>query len=463
METSRHLKEFINQDESEALEFKESLQLKDEIGKTISAFSNSKGGNILVGISDKRKIKGVQVGKRTIMELAEYIKRNTDPQIFPEIKIHKLDEKEIIFIITKESREKPVFFKNYVYKRVGNTNQRISSSEIRKLAKEIKEKVYWDEQICEEADLDDIEWNFVKEVFIPLYEKVSEKRIVGKPIDLLKSLNCIIDDKPTNAGILLFGEEPQKFFRSAYVALARYKGKDVDIERLDYKEFTGNLFRQIDQCNAYIIEHIAVMSKLQPGEIRREDIPEYGKFSIRELITNAVCHRNYEDWGSKVIIKMFTDRIEFYNRGGLPEGITPRNIVTEQYSRNPTIARILAKVEYIEELGEGWDKIIKEHKMHSLKPKPPLIKANKFSVLVTIFSTKDKFEEKIFIKLNERQRKALEYVKKEGHITNTDYRKIFPGITDRTILNDLKDLVTKGVLKRIGKTKGAYYMLRIPK
>ena len=106
----------------------------------------------------------------------------------------------------------------------------------------------------------------------------------------------------------------------------------------------------MNKCNGYIIEHIAVMSKLQPGEIRREDIPEYGKFSIRELITNAVCHRNYEDWGSK-----------------------------------------------------------------------------------------------------------------EGHITNTDYRKIFPGITDRTVLNDLKDLVTKGVLKRIGKTKGAYYMLRIPK
>lgn len=92
------IKTLIRQIESETLEFKESLQLKDEIGVTVSAFANLKGGIILVGISDKLGIKGIQIGKKTLSELAEYIKKNTDPSIYPEIETHKIEDKIIITI-----------------------------------------------------------------------------------------------------------------------------------------------------------------------------------------------------------------------------------------------------------------------------------------------------------------------------------------------------------------------------
>jgi len=105
-----NLEKIVLHGESETVEFKESLQLKDEIGESISSFSNSKGGIVLVGISDKREIKGVQVGKKTVIDLAEYVKRNTDSQIFPEIKVCKIDNKKIISIKVAESIEKPVFF-----------------------------------------------------------------------------------------------------------------------------------------------------------------------------------------------------------------------------------------------------------------------------------------------------------------------------------------------------------------
>ncbi|MFQ6055864.1 MAG: helix-turn-helix domain-containing protein, partial [Methanosarcinales archaeon] len=78
-----NLQELISKGESENLEFKESLRLKDEIGETVSAFSNSDGGIILVGITNLGKVVGVDTGKNTLEELANYIKRNTDPQIFP--------------------------------------------------------------------------------------------------------------------------------------------------------------------------------------------------------------------------------------------------------------------------------------------------------------------------------------------------------------------------------------------
>ena len=170
------------------------------------------------------------------------------------------------------------------------------------------------------------------------------------------------------------------------------------------------VFYQIDECDKYVKEHIAIMSRLLPHKVEREDIPEYCWFSVRELLTNVVCHRDNKDQGSKVIVKMFFDRIECYNPGGLQKGITPENILIRQYSRNPVIANALAKVKYIEELGEGWNKIINEHKNHPLKPKLPKIISDKYSILVIIYSVGEKFE-KAPAELNERQKRAIGYLK----------------------------------------------------
>ncbi len=400
----------------------------------------------------------MSIGDNTLEKLANRIKLDTDPSIYPEISSKKLDSKDIILIEVKESHDKPVFYKDKAYKRIGKSTHRLKASEMRKLAKNSGKKTYWAEQICERATLDDIDWTFVEETFIPLYEETTEKETAGKPKDILRSLGCIKDGEVTKGGILLFGKDPQRFFINSYVALARYRDERVGTRRLDYKEFRGNLFQQIDKCSEYINEHIAVMSRLLPGEVRREDIPEYGRFTIRELLTNAVCHRDYSDQGSKVIIKMFSNSIEFYNLGGLSRGITADNITTKQYSRNPTIAKVLAKVEYIEELGEGWDKIIREHEEHPLSPEIPGIESDEYSTTVTIFSTKDKFEEEKEIELNKRQKNALEYLDEHTSITNREYREL-NDVSKNTAINDLSEMVENDILKKVGKGRAVRYKL----
>ena len=151
------LKELIESGETQSLEFKESSGLKDEIGETVSAFSNSDGGTVIIGVSNSGGVHGVDIGKNTLEEFANYIKRNTDPQIFPSVKIQEVDGKKVVMIEVEESQEKPVFFKNHAYKRVGKTNQMISAAEIRKLAREEKRRLSWDEQICEKTFLEDID------------------------------------------------------------------------------------------------------------------------------------------------------------------------------------------------------------------------------------------------------------------------------------------------------------------
>lgn len=445
--------------ESINLEFKKSVGEWKEIVETVSAFSNTNGGKIVVGASNSGIILGIRIGKDTIEDLTNKIVTNTDPKVYPEIAVEKIGKKNIIIIEVNESTDRLVLAFGRSFKRVGKSTVRMSKDEYEKIILEKHSgKLQFDKQICEGTNLKDINWDFIKEKFIPLYEKVSGKRIVGSLKSLLESLECVKKGKPTNAGILLFGRNPQKFFMNTYIALARYKGKEISAERLDYKEFQGNIIKQIDDCNTYIKEHIAIMSRLLIHKVEREDIPEYGWFSIRELITNAVCHRDYSKRGSKVIIKMFDDHIEYYNPGGLPEGITPENITKKQYSRNPIIAKILAKIRYIEELGEGWNKIIDEYKKHPLKPKTPKIVSDEFSVLVTLFSTKEKFEKRTS-ELNERQKKAIEYTRKKGKITNSEYQKINKTIK-KTSTRDIQDLVRREILFRKGRTgRGVYYIL----
>lgn len=123
------------------------------------------------------------------------------------------------------------------------------------------------------------------------------------------------------------------------------------------------------------------------------------------------------------------------------------------------IANVLSKLEYIEELGEGGDKIVDEHNHHVLYPKMPAIEATAKSMLVTLFSTKENFDQSKSVHLNLRQRKALDFVNQHGLITNRDYRTLFPEISSRTALNDLRELVDEGILQKKGSTKGAYYII----
>jgi ATP-dependent DNA helicase RecG len=408
-----NVKEIIEKEESETIEFKKSTAQVEKALKSICGFLNHKGGRVYFGI-DNGKVVGQEVSDQTLKSISQKTRQKIKPEATPEVKVLEIKGKKVIEVKVKEGGNKPYYLNGIAHKRVGTENVVIPPEELERLIME-KKKGYWDKQTCEDATLEDIDWGFVKEDFITMYEKTSEKIIESKPVNLLRSFSG---------------------------------------EKLDYKEFTGNLFQQIDACNNYLVEHTALMSKLVPGEVRRRDIPEYGMFSVRELITNAICHRDYADQGGKIIIKMFDNKIEFYSLGGLPEWITPENIISEQYSRNPTITKVLAKVEYIEELGEGWDKIIKEHNDHPLNPEMPEIKSTKNSTLVTLFSTKEKFEEEKYV-LNERQGIIIDHIRKNGRITTGECAGLLEVSNDTSLreLSKLKSLLLLSAIGKYGATK----------
>ena len=453
------IKKLINGGESQSLEFKESLRLKDEIGETVSAFSNSDGGTIIVGVSDDGGILGVDIGKNTLEELANYIKRNTDPQIFPRIEITETKDGEVILIDVAENQEKPVFFKDKAYKRVGKTNQRISTSEIRRLAMEERKRLGWDEQFCEEACLEDIEEDKVRWFL----RKSKEERGLAieedaKIYGILTQLNLLQDTKLANAALLLFGKDPEHFFMQSEVKCIALPTTEFVKPYVTYQTYGGNLFEQVDKATAFTLENIRRPLWVEPGEVAARHPYELPKEALREAIVNAIIHREY-DSPSKVQIRVFPDRVEIWNPGCLPSQLTIEDLKKTHPSipGNPLLFRQFYRVAYVEDVGGGTLDIIKRCRDGGL-PEPQFEEKMGFFVLTFWRSTvTEDYLEKIGI--NERQHKAIKFIRQKGRIQRSEYVELC-GCSSKTAYNDIQDLVKENILIASGKGKRTYYMLR---
>jgi ATP-dependent DNA helicase RecG len=455
---AKEAQELIRKGETHTVEFKTSLSLLDEIGEEISAFSNTCNGIILVGVEDDKRIAGVQIGKDTLERLANYIKQNTDNPVFPEMPVAEVEGKRVIAIEVSESDEKPVFFKKKAYKRVGKSTHLLSASEIRKLAKESGAKVYWDGRICKEASLEDMDEAKVrwflrkarKERNFDIDEDTPVREALQR-LELLKSGNL------TNAAVLLFGKNPQRFFPLAETRCGRFKGTEAVKPFLDMKVFGGSIIDQVEKALAFALEHIQLRVYLV-GKPEREERYEYPKDAIREAIVNAICHRDYEV-PSNVQVRIFDDRMEVWGCGPLPAPLTPADLTVKHESilRNPSIARCFFLIGLVEQWGTGTNDIVRMCTDWGLPE--PLFEVVTGSLVVTL--RKSKLTEEYIQKLDltERQQKAVEYMRTNKKITSKVYASMF-GITERTARNDIHDLIAKMVIEKKGTSdKTAHYVL----
>lgn len=446
--------ELINRGESENTEFKTSLAEWRDVVETISAFSNRNGGSIFIGVGDDCDIVGVDCGKSTIENMANQIKQNTDPVIYPSIRIEVIEGKTIIVIDVKDFEQKPVLAFSRAFMRVGKSSQKIGHEEIRRLALSAS-KVYWDGRVCEGAGLEDIDEGKVKWF---LNRAKSERRLEldsETPVkEALNKFNLLKGGMPTNAAILLFGKAPQRFFAQSEIRCARFKGLKP-LEFIDMKVFGGDIIAQRDDALEFVKEHIRLHAQIIGTE--RVERWEYPIEAIREAITNAICHRDYEI-ASNVQIRIFDDRVEVWGCGQLPEPLIPGDLRSEHKSilRNPSVAECLFLIKFIEQWGTGTNRMIERCLDHGM-PEPLFDEvAGDFVVTFRKYS----FTDEVLNELNERQQNAIEYLLEHKKITNREYREINPDISERTALNDLNELVHKNMVAAKGEKKHRYYILR---
>lgn len=277
---------------------------------------------------------------------------------------------------------------------------------------------------------------------------------------------------PTVTGVLLFTKKPQVFLPQSAITFVRFPdvkprgaGGGAGYGRRD--DITGPLARIVERAWQIVWEEMRVGAKVVGLE--RKDIPEYPRFAVREAIINAVCHRDYRVQGRRIEIRMYSDRLEVISPGGLAGWMTLDNLVDEHYSRNPRIVSGLYQWGYIEELGLGIDLMIEEM-VEAGHPKPEFL-APSGIFTVKLFKRVEKPEPAPIAKpkplirqrpttLNERQLRAMQYVKQYGSISNREYQQICQGNSAETLRRDLADLVKRNLLMRVGVKKGTHYILK---
>ncbi len=456
-----NLIKLIGKGESQTLEFKQSFAEQEEIFETICAFANTNSGTVLVGVSDEGEIIGTAIGKDTLEKIPQKIKENFDPCVFPSINVEEAEGKNVVAIDVQESFEKPVFFKDAAYKRVGRANHKISASEIRKLAKDSGEKVYWDEQVCKGAALKDIDEEKVRWFLRKAKTERNFDVDTETPVkEALERLRLIRNEKLTNASVLLFGKNPQKLFSQAKMRCARFKGVD-GLDYIDMKVLEGTIPEMRESTIKFIMQH--TKHGVFFDENRRYDKWEYPFRALEELLSNALAHREYEST-SDIQVSVYDDRIEIWNPGELLEPLTPDDLKKKHKSipRNPLIAETLFLIKYIERWGKGTNRVIKE--LLDNKLPEPVFQNLSGGFEVIVHGPGREFEEEIekekyhILEINERQKKAINYVKEKGQITTSEYCTLNK-IGSSYAKKELTDLLKKKIIVRKGRGRSTYYIL----
>jgi len=446
MDRSEILK-LLEKVEGDRLEFKETFN--DGVLKTISAFANTYGGLMVVGVNNKREVVGIDVDDENYQKIINTVVNKLG--ITPDFEIVEVNDKSILAIEVNKSYI-PVSFEGRYYKRVGNTTRRMNFEELKRF---FQRDLRWERLSERYFKIDEIDENSVRSFLRAAKAKGRLTVFNGdEPIEeIFGKLGLMENGKINNAGMLLFGKNPQKYFDHARVRVVRLKD---NITIIGDRWIEGNLFNQFRETEEAIKNFINVRYEIKGFE--REDIWDYPLEAIREAIANAILHRDYMR-AINVQIKVYDDRIWFYNVGGLPEDWDTEKLLSSHASmpRNPTIFNIFYLAGIVESVGSGIERMTNALKAAGL----PELKIEANHVDFTLLFLKDVYTEEYLQKLglNERQIKAVMYVKEKGRITNREYQEL--NLCSRnTASNDLKDLTQKGILKESGKKgMGAYYVI----
>ncbi|HXK50839.1 MAG TPA: ATP-binding protein, partial [Clostridiales bacterium] len=169
-----------------------------------------------------------------------------------------------------------------------------------------------------------------------------------------------------NAGILFFAKDLSKFYRHAKITCALYKGIEKN-RVLDRKDFNEDVVSNIDKAMLFLGQHIPVRYEFD-GSPQRKEFYQVPLEALREAIINAVCHRNYFEYGANIMVEIFDDRIDITSPGGLVPGLTEKEFGTKSVLRNPNIAALFHRIEYIEQMGTGINRMQGQVKEYGLNP-----------------------------------------------------------------------------------------------
>lgn len=435
--------------EYEHIENKQSLGEKHEGTVAIAAFATARGGVVRFGIAPNGKRVGVQLGRTSLEELANYIRQNTDPPQYPSIIVEGEESSAVVLVEIEESPIKPVWAFGKPYKRVGRTSQSLSREETQRLV-DITTGRTWDALPCAGLTVEALDRLAIED-----FLKRAGQDLLTSTERVLENLRLRLPDGSLcNAAALLFAAQPWHFLTGVQVKCARFRGT-TSVDFLDERTLEGSVLTQLAEALSFVARNIRQGFRIT-GRPEREIVPEYPDEAVREAITNAICHRDYAASGT-VQVRIYDDRLEVWNPAIMPADLTIEQLYQEHHSRprNRKLADAFYRARLIEHWGTGTLRMI--HACEERGMAPPEFRLDMGAFIVRFKALPVQQSDVKPLILNERQIQAVDHAISIGPLTRKRYAEMF-GISERQALRDLEDLVQKGKFVREGRGSATRYI-----
>ncbi len=363
------LLELIEKGEDSQTQFKERFDSIDSLAAEICAFSNSNGGNILVGVSDDGEIIGLSI--EDIKKLNQWVSNACSQKIDPQVSVTtqniKYMDKIVMVINVPIGTNKPYMANGKdIWVKVGSDKRRAKREEIQRLLQS-SGHLYADEMPVDNTNLRDLDL----ELFKSFYEHRTGEKFEGLDVPLEKvmsNLKLMVNGKLTLAGLLVFGKKPEeKKPQFVIKAVSFFGDSPAGSEYKDSRDISGNVPKIFDAGRAFLINNLR---KIQKGQhFDTTGILEIPIIALEEALINAIVHRNYF-LSSNIRIFIFDDRIEIISPGTLPNTVNVESMkMGIHIERNPILVSLLKDIKGIpyRGIGTGVQRIIRECKNAGIK------------------------------------------------------------------------------------------------
>jgi ATP-dependent DNA helicase RecG len=443
-----------------------------QLAPTLVGMANSDGGSVILGVSPR---KGEPVGIRDLAAAQEKVFQAailSEPTlVLPvpvQVKVTKpgLVPPVTLLIISIPPGLPHVYsYEGKYFTRQAKQTRQLPASRLYQLLNE-RGAVQFESQLVPEASLKDLDSKRILAYATSIGNLPDGN--MDEAANFLVKRGCLKrvgnELKLTYAALLLFGISPQQWLPNATILAGRFPGyqlSDVYIKQ----DITGNLPEQLTQAERFIRANLKTAVRLV-GFAHEERI-EYPFEAVRELLVNAVAHRDYNLQGDNIHLNIYADRLVVSSPGTLPGPVTLDNLLVARFARNAVISQVLSDLGYVERLGYGIDRVVSVMQKEGLPP--PRFEENAGTFQATLLAgyqdERLKFEVKdltVYAQLdvNPRQELALAHLAIRHRITSHDYQSLCPGVHAETLRRDLADLVSQGVLIKVGDKKTTYYILK---
>ncbi len=453
MDTEQLIK-IIQSGESQEVEIKQSFHSSQDFSKIMCGLSNTLGGVIIIGVSPKKEVIGINDNTDVIQQKISAAAQAVSPPILPSIELHEIKNKRVIVVILQRAIDNTFHtFQGVIWAKIGSTLKRIEGNQMVDFLR-AKQILCFDETHSN-ATVTDLDKEKIKE-YLELRKQGDflKNRSVE---DFLINMNLASKNealKIKNAALLFFAKDPIIFNPQIELKLVRFDGKDP-VKILSHQLLQTDLTQSIEKALSFVKDNISKSLEIT-DKARREEKYQYPLNVVREAIVNAVAHRDYFSKDA-VQIYIFSDRIEITNPGSLPSGLPKELFGTLSVQRNPLIYRILRDYGYVEGLGSGVPRMI--NGMREIGLSDPEFGIYEHFFRVVLRNTKSDLKPILAFKdLNERQVRVIEFLKKNKSIKTTMYQKLNK-VSLGTARLDINELLNFEYIKKVGSFRGAYYIL----